>query len=262
MEAQAPELRAAVELLARRTGGRCRIERVETHAYGKVDRAVLAAAGTPGEAGVFEVPLRDVPGVLVVEPAEVLTAQDVELAEVLAGLVGALLGSRDDALFDPLTGVGNRRHWTRLLEAEESRARRHGVPASVVVLDLDDMKERNDRDGHAAGDALLRKTGAILHDVCRGHDVVARLGGDEFGVLAVGCGHDDAEALAARIGAALTEHGIAASIGFAGRHPAGGLLHAWRRADARMYEAKRSRRADEIDLRDPASPGDRAQRAG
>ncbi|MGH2686788.1 MAG: GGDEF domain-containing protein [Actinomycetota bacterium] len=260
------DVQTALALVARRTGGRCHIERIEGD-----DRVVVASAGGDAGAHRLELPLPGQPGAVLVVQGTDHRPDDVELAAVVARLLGALLTVRAEAaaatmradkaeaeaLFDPLTGVGNRRHWTNLLEAEESRARRHGVACSVIVLDLDGMKELNDHAGHEAGDAVLRRTGAILHDVSRGHDVVARLGGDEFAVLAVGCGHRDAEVLARRIEAALAEHSIAASVGFAGRHPAGGLLHAWRRADAKMYEAKRLRRDREIDLRETPS-----QRAG
>ena len=251
-------MQAALAAVTGRTGGRCHIERIEGD-----DRVVVAVAGGRAGAHRLELPLPGQPGTVLVVQGDDHRPEHVELAGVVALLTGALLTARAeaamatvraekaeaDALFDPLTGVGNRRHWTRLLEAEESRARRHGVPCAVIVLDLDGMKELNDRRGHEAGDAVLRRTGAILHDISRGHDVVARLGGDEFAVLAVGCGHRDAEVLAHRIEAALAEHGIAASVGFAGRHPAGGLLHAWRRADAKMYEAKRVGQERHIDLR-------------
>jgi diguanylate cyclase (GGDEF)-like protein len=189
------------------------------------------------------------------EPAGRDLRDELATAEAAAGLLGTIVSlactlfveqrratlAEAESLFDPLTGVGNRRHWSRLLEAEDSRCRRHGLPAAVIVADLDALKEVNDRYGHAAGDDVLRRAGAILKDVSRGHDAVARLGGDEFAVLAVGCGHADAEALAHRLRAALDEAGIPASVGFAGRHPAGGLPHAWRRADAAMYDDKRRR---------------------
>jgi diguanylate cyclase len=62
-----------------------------------------------------------------------------------------------DSLTDPLTGVGNRRAWDRLLDAEEARCRRYGSPASLVAIDLDELKQVNDADGHLAGDRLLRR---------------------------------------------------------------------------------------------------------
>jgi diguanylate cyclase (GGDEF)-like protein len=252
------EVDAALELLAARVGGRCCVERLEGD-----ERLMVATAGRSGGDLRLELPLPGVSGGLLVVEGDDHRPEHVEVARIAAGLIGAALRAdaaaaaaearaaqaEADALFDPLTGVGNRRHWTRLLEAEESRARRHGAPGAVIALDLDGMKELNDREGHAAGDAVLRETAEVLREVCRGHDAVARLGGDEFGVLAVGCGHRDAEILAVRIKRALNDHGIAASVGFAGRHPAGGLLHAWRRADAKMYEAKRARHDVEIDLR-------------
>jgi diguanylate cyclase len=91
--------------------------------------------------------------------------------------------SRDEAERDALTGIGNRRLWDRLVDLEEERCRRYGTTAAVVVVDLDGLKARNDRAGHAAGDALLRAAAAALAADVRDSDVVCRLGGDEFGVL-------------------------------------------------------------------------------
>jgi diguanylate cyclase (GGDEF)-like protein len=144
-----------------------------------------------------------------------------------------------DALTDPLTGVGNRRAWDRLLVAEEARCRRYGSVASLVAIDLDDLKRVNDRDGHAAGDRLLRRTAQVIDSTRRAADVVARLGGDEFGVLAVECDEDAAKVLADRLHGALGAAGIRASVGHATRDPAGDLTKAWAKADAEMYAHKR-----------------------
>jgi diguanylate cyclase (GGDEF)-like protein len=144
-----------------------------------------------------------------------------------------------DALTDPLTGVGNRRAWDRLLEAEEARCRRYGSAASLVAIDLDELKRVNDRDGHAAGDRLLRRTAQVIDSTRRAADVVARLGGDEFGVLAVECDEPAAKVLADRLRGALEAAGIRASVGHATRQPSGDLAHAWAQADADMYAHKR-----------------------
>jgi diguanylate cyclase len=144
-----------------------------------------------------------------------------------------------DALTDPLTGVGNRRAWDRLLDAEEARCRRYGSVASLVAIDLDELKRVNDRDGHDAGDQLLRRAAQVIDSTRRAADVVARLGGDEFGVLAVECDEPAAKVLADRLHGALQDAGIRASVGHATRQPTGTLAEAWTAADADMYAHKR-----------------------
>jgi diguanylate cyclase len=144
-----------------------------------------------------------------------------------------------DALTDPLTGVGNRRAWDRLLETEEARCRRYGSVASLVAIDLDGLKRVNDRHGHDAGDRLLRRTAQVIDSTRRAADVVARLGGDEFGVLAVECDEPAAKVLADRLRGALRAAGIRASVGHATRQPDGTLATAWTAADAEMYAHKR-----------------------
>ena len=180
-------------------------------------------------------------------------ARELPTLELLGRLLGALLGQELDrqalqgrferaeleALTDPLTGVGNRRAWDRLLDAEEARCARYGSQASLVAIDLDELKRVNDAGGHGAGDALLRRTAKVIESTKRAADVVARLGGDEFGVLAVECDAGAAAVLADRIGRALEQAGIRASVGHATRRPAGGLAEAWAEADAAMYARKR-----------------------
>jgi diguanylate cyclase len=144
-----------------------------------------------------------------------------------------------DALTDPLTGVGNRRAWDRLLDAEEARCQRYGSVASLVAIDLDELKRVNDRDGHDAGDRLLRRAAQVIDSTRRAADVVARLGGDEFGVLAVECDEPAAKVLADRLHGALQDAGIRASVGQATRQPTGTLAQAWSAADADMYAHKR-----------------------
>jgi diguanylate cyclase len=144
-----------------------------------------------------------------------------------------------DALTDPLTGVGNRRAWDRLLETEEARCQRYGSVASLVVVDLDELKRVNDRQGHGAGDRLLRRAAQVIDSTRRAADVVARLGGDEFGVLAVECDEPAAKVLADRLRDALEAVGIRASVGHATRQPTGTLARAWSAADTEMYAHKR-----------------------
>jgi diguanylate cyclase (GGDEF)-like protein len=111
--------------------------------------------------------------------------------------------------------------------------------ASLVAIDLDELKRVNDRDGHAAGDRLLLRTAQVIDSTRRAADVVARLGGDEFGVLAVECDDPAAKVLADRLRGALDAAGIRASVGHATRQPTGTLAQAWSAADAEMYAHKR-----------------------
>jgi len=87
------------------------------------------------------------------------------------------------ARFDSLTGVLNRREFETRFDAERSRAQRSQATCSLLLLDIDDFKQVNDQHGHAAGDEVLRRLGALLQLAVRSHDVLARFGGDEFIVL-------------------------------------------------------------------------------
>jgi diguanylate cyclase (GGDEF)-like protein/putative nucleotidyltransferase with HDIG domain len=88
---------------------------------------------------------------------------------------------------DPLTGMPNRRSLDRQLEAGLARALRGGTRGSVVVLDLDRLKEINDTYGHDAGDRALRAVGNVLKSTVRQNDLCARFAGDEFIVVLWDC---------------------------------------------------------------------------
>jgi diguanylate cyclase (GGDEF)-like protein len=84
---------------------------------------------------------------------------------------------------DTLTGLMNRRALNRLLDAELERARRFGAPLSVLMLDVDNFKQYNDRMGHLLGDDALRAVAQALQSSVRKVDAVARFGGEEFCVV-------------------------------------------------------------------------------
>jgi len=88
---------------------------------------------------------------------------------------------------DPLTGMANRRSLDRQLEAGLASAVRSGTHGSVVVLDLDRLKEINDTYGHDAGDRALRAVGSVLRSTVRENDLCARFAGDEFIVVLWDC---------------------------------------------------------------------------
>jgi diguanylate cyclase (GGDEF)-like protein len=144
---------------------------------------------------------------------------------------------------DHLTGLRNRRSWQRACQTEETRHHRLGDHASIVVLDLDGLKLVNDRDGHAAGDAMLRRAAEVLRGSSRQTDVVARLGGDEFAVLCPQTTASQVAVYADRIRAELAAAGLSASIGTATLERAGTMTRTEAAADVAMYADKRRRRA-------------------
>lgn len=94
-----------------------------------------------------------------------------------------LLALRRVASVDPLTGLFNRRSFNRAIERERNRCVRNGKSFSLLILDVDKFKDINDRYGHAAGDAVLRRLAAVLKAAVRKVDIACRIGGDEFAVI-------------------------------------------------------------------------------
>lgn len=100
---------------------------------------------------------------------------------------------------DSLTGVLNRGAFMERATEEFSLAQRADEPMSVVILDLDHFKNVNDDFGHAIGDEVLRKFGALLKSCLRLHDVVGRIGGEEFAVCMTNTKHMQAYATIERL---------------------------------------------------------------
>ncbi len=91
------------------------------------------------------------------------------------------------SLRDPLTGLGNRRHFLNVLEREIDRVARSGEQALLLMLDIDHFKRINDTYGHQAGDQILQGVAACLSQCVRPMDTVARYGGEEFAVILPNC---------------------------------------------------------------------------
>lgn len=113
------------------------------------------------------------------------------------------------AMRDPLTGLLNRREFSRRFEQELARCGRAGVPLSVVMLDLDHFKKINDNYGHLQGDLVLREVADRLVRALRIPDVVGRYGGEEYVILLPECGVDDASQVAERLREALAAEPVA-----------------------------------------------------
>jgi diguanylate cyclase (GGDEF)-like protein len=146
---------------------------------------------------------------------------------------------------DPLTGLANRRRFYDEVELVLARAARSGEPFALAYLDIDDLKVRNDSGGHEAGDDMLVTVAELAVATVRAGDLVARLGGDEFCILLPGLDLPAAEAVVARLTAALAAAAtpIRFSAGLvAGTVPADGVDadEVVRAADALMYEAKQA----------------------
>lgn len=107
------------------------------------------------------------------------------------------------ATTDAMTGLANFRRFKQALEDEVLRAQRYDVPLSLIFCDVDHFKNYNDKNGHPAGDALLKQFAQVLRNCCRDTDFPARYGGEEFVVLCPGTNPTGAQALAERIRAAV-----------------------------------------------------------
>lgn len=145
------------------------------------------------------------------------------------------------SMTDALTGVLNRRGWDLMCAREEAHCRSLGDPLGVLQIDLDGLKAVNDREGHEAGDRLIRRAAECLQRSLPASATLARTGGDEYSVLLPA--HDALQSAAqcAALRAALSAAGIAASLGAAQRKPWRDIAEAWKRADAAMYADKRQR---------------------
>jgi diguanylate cyclase len=100
---------------------------------------------------------------------------------------------------DGLSGLLNRRSWEEAVANEFGRCRRIGHSSALMMLDIDHFKAINDRDGHPAGDQVIREVAALLRDTLRHHDIAGRYGGDEFGVVLAGTDVRGAPVIAERI---------------------------------------------------------------
>jgi diguanylate cyclase (GGDEF)-like protein len=174
--------------------------------------------------------------------AEDRAAAGREIDELKSALTAAHL--------DDLTGAYRREAGALALSHEIMRARRIDGRMVVAFIDVDGLKDVNDREGHAAGDGVLRRLVATLRRRLRSYDPVVRYGGDEF---VCGLGGTDLADVEARFGAmrdSLSAHGIHISVGLAALEPGESRDHLVARADAALLRAKATRREG----RSPSEP--------
>ena len=90
---------------------------------------------------------------------------------------------KEEANTDPKTELANMKHWNQLAAVEIERARRFHRPLSVVLADLDLLRDINNKHGHLVGDQMIRRVADAIRTALREYDVPARFGGDEFAIL-------------------------------------------------------------------------------
>ena len=143
---------------------------------------------------------------------------------------------------DSMTGLYNRAYFDR-----EFNSLQHSMmlPVSIIVIDVDGLKQLNDSQGHEAGDRLIIGVASILKEAFRGHDTVARIGGDEFSVLLPETGEDAVQIVIERLRRYQSNYNhrtphfqINFSLGSASALSGSEIPKALKRADERMYADK------------------------
>lgn len=172
------------------------------------------------------------------------------------------------AMHDPLTGIGNRRHFEERATTALRQAQREHVPVTLAILDIDHFKSFNDRYGHHAGDQALRQVAQrIALCLRRPLDLAGRLGGEEFGILLYDAAPHEARVIIENIAASVAElrigHDVSptsafltVSIGAAPFDGTESLESLYRRADLLLYASKKAGRNRALsDETGPPAPG-------
>jgi diguanylate cyclase (GGDEF)-like protein len=141
---------------------------------------------------------------------------------------------------DPLTGCFNRRVFRELVDGV--RSGREGMQGAVLMLDMDGLKDINDRQGHAAGDEAIRRAAEAIRGHTRATDIVVRWGGDEFVVVIPGASGAYAQARRDEVANALALIGLPASAGLAVYEEGKDIMVAVEEADREMYATKAIRK--------------------
>jgi diguanylate cyclase (GGDEF)-like protein len=149
------------------------------------------------------------------------------------------------AALDQLTGLYNRRSGEQRLAQEMSRAQRHGRPLTILLIDLDNLKQVNDKHGHAAGDLVIKGFAERLQRAIRGSDLAVRIGGDEFMALLPECRADEVRHVLGRVeGLEVVYNGekihCQFSRGWTDYKPGESPQDLLKRADDALYEFKRA----------------------
>lgn len=131
-----------------------------------------------------------------------LFAKQIELAITIADLFQVV---KNQAITDPLTNLNNRRYFEEFMQNEVVRAQRTGQPFTLIGIDLDYLKQINDKHGHSFGDLAIKTVADVLKKNARSIDVAARMGGEEFNVLLPGIDSKGGLIAAERIRSAIAD---------------------------------------------------------
>ena len=142
------------------------------------------------------------------------------------------------SLVDPVTGIGNPRHFQQVLQTEISRANRSKRPLAMIMIDVDHLKIFNDKNGHRAGSDLLKEVAQILKAGLRSTDFVARYGGDEFVILLPDTDLDPAVLVARRLCTKVHQTAVTISAGVTLFRPGQSATEFFNCADRLLYVAK------------------------
>ena len=142
----------------------------------------LSAAKTPDQVkGVVESLLRSTREMR--ETNKALEERLMLSKNEISNLQQSLEAIRAESLTDPLTGLGNRKYFDRMIATAVQDALATGEPLSLLMFDIDHFKSFNDSYGHLTGDQVLRLVGLSLKQTIKGQDITARYGGEEFAVV-------------------------------------------------------------------------------
>ena len=175
-------------------------------------------------------------------------------SDKIGALERTLEDLRREATTDALTGISNRRYFDMTLQTMSGDAMNSGDDLSLLLIDIDHFKAVNDTWGHAVGDAVIQFVATTLAQNVRGQDCVARYGGEEFAVILPTTSIDAAMRVGDNIRTALsrrpfvapdveqTVRAVTVSVGVACYEPGESLAQLVQRADAALYQAKKTGR--------------------
>lgn len=150
---------------------------------------------------------------------------------------------------DGLTQLHNHRYFQDRLRIEAKRCDRSGEPLALMLIDIDDFKQLNDRHGHAVGDEVLRRVGAMINNSVRETDLPARYGGEEFAILTPRSDVESAVAVAEKVRCMITQaqfkgidlgdrDGLSVTVSIGVALYAGDVKRLFNEADQALYRAK------------------------
>ena len=231
-----PSVKAAASAIGR---SESRVDRLSDHEWNALRAQLRVRARTVGMMA------------LGTTGGRVFNASDLLFMAAVADQVAVALDRArqfsSEARTDHLTGLANRREFERVMEREVALSERHGRRLSVMMIDLDNLKRINDRQGHRAGDGALKLVAQHLQRVVRASDVCARIGGDEFAVAMPETDIERARDVASRLRMAIMQVGLSSkspdqvevSIGVTAWRPGQDWQSVYEAADEDLYGDKR-----------------------